>query len=48
MMVRGGLINGWEKKRNKRQRRKGKINPAECSYKEYQGEIRKPFISEAM
>ena len=30
MVVWGGLTNSWEKKRSKRQRRKGKINPSEC------------------
>ena len=30
MAVRGGLINICEKKRNKKQRRKGKIDPCEC------------------
>ena len=30
MAVWGGLTNSWEKKRSKRQRRKGKIYPFEC------------------
>ena len=30
MAVWGGLINSCEKKRNKKQRRKGKIYPFEC------------------
>ena len=30
MVVWGGLTNSWEKKRNKSQRRKGKIYPSEC------------------
>ena len=30
MVVWGGLINCWEKKRSYRQRRKGKIYPFEC------------------
>ena len=30
MIVWGGLTNSWEKKRSKRQRRKGKIYPSEC------------------
>ena len=30
MAVWGGLTNSCEKKRSKRQRRKGKINPFEC------------------
>ena len=30
MVVWGGFTNSWEKKRNKRQRRKGKIYPSEC------------------
>ena len=29
MVVWGGLINSWEKKRHERQREKGKINPTE-------------------
>ena len=30
MVVWGGLTNSWEKKRSKKQRRKGKIYPFEC------------------
>ena len=30
MVVRGGPANSYEKKRNERQRRKGKIQPVEC------------------
>ena len=30
MAVWRGLTNSYEKKRNERQRRKGKINPSEC------------------
>ena len=30
MVDRGGLTDSCEKKRNKRQRRKGKIYPTEC------------------
>ena len=30
MVIWGGLTNSWEKKRSKRQRRKGKIHPSEC------------------
>ena len=30
MVVWGGLTNSWEKKRSKKQRRKGKILPFEC------------------
>ena len=30
MVVWGGLTDSWEKKRSKRQRRKGKIYPFEC------------------
>ena len=30
MVVWGGLMNSWEKKRRKRQRRKGKIHLTEC------------------
>ena len=42
MVVWGGLINSWEKKRGKRQRRKGKYIPIWMQIsKEEQGEIRK-------
>ena len=34
IVVWGGLTNSWEKKRSERHRRKGKIYPAECSFKE--------------
>ena len=34
MAVWGGLTNSCEKKRSENQRRKGKIYPSECSYKE--------------
>ena len=30
MAVWGGLTNSWEKRRSKKQRRKGKIYPFEC------------------
>ena len=30
IVVWGGLTNSWEKKRSKRKRRKGKMNPFEC------------------
>ena len=30
IVVWGGLTNSWEKKRSKRQKRKGKIQPSEC------------------
>ena len=30
MVVRGGFTNSCEKKRSKRQRRKGKLYPSEC------------------
>ena len=30
MIVQGDLTNSWEKKRSRRQRRKGKIYPSEC------------------
>ena len=45
MALSGGLRNSYEKKRSKRQRRKGKIYPFECSFKEEQGE-RKPSSSD--
>ena len=42
MVVWGGLTNSCEKKRSEKQRRKGKIEASECSFKEQQGKIRKP------
>ena len=39
MVVLGNLTNSWEKKRNERQRRKGKIYPCKC--REQQGKIGK-------
>ena len=30
MAVWGGLTNSYEKKRNEKQRRKGKLDPCEC------------------
>ena len=43
MVVFRGLTNSWEKKRSKRQRRKGKMLPVWMqSSSEKQGEIRKP------
>ena len=43
MAVEGGLTNNCEKKRSKRQRRKGKIYPFECRVpKNSKGGIRNP------
>ena len=42
MAVWGGLTNSCEKKRSKKKRRNVKIYLFECSFKEQQGEIRKP------
>ena len=43
MVVRGGLANSCEKKRNEEQRRKGKILPFECRVPKNSKEIiRKP------
>ena len=43
MVVWGGLINRWEKKRSERQKRKGKVHPFECrvpkNSKERQGRL---------
>ena len=47
MIVWGGLTNSWEKKRSKKQRRRGKIYPFEC--KEFQRISRrekKAFLSD--
>ena len=43
MVVSGGLTNSSEKKRNERQRRKGKIYPSEFRVPKNSKEIRKPF-----
>ena len=42
MVVGGGLTNSCEKKRSKKQRRKGKIFPFECRVPKSSQEIRKP------
>ena len=39
----GGLTNSCEKKRSKKQRRKGKIYSFECRLPKNSKEIRKPF-----
>ena len=47
MAVWGGLTNSLEKKKSKKQRRKGKIYPFECRVpKNGQGEIKKAFLSD--
>ena len=48
MAVWGSLTNSWEKKRSKRQRRKGKIYPIECRVSENSKERgkKKVFLSE--
>ena len=45
MAVWGGLTNSWEKKRSKRQRRKGKIYPSECRVPKKSKE-KKEFLSD--
>ena len=45
MVVWGGLTNSWEKKRSKRQRRKGKIYPSECRVAKKRRD-KKAFLSE--
>ena len=40
-----GLINNWEKKKSKRQRRKGKIYPFECRVPENRRGDKKAFLS---
>jgi len=42
----GGLANSWEKKRIKRQRRKGKIYPTECRVQRIARRDKKGFVSE--
>ena len=46
MVVWGGLTNSWEKKKHKRQRRKGKINPCECTVPKNSKESKKAFLSD--
>ena len=46
IVVWGGLTNSWEKKRNERQRRKGKIYPSECRVPEKARKDKKSFLSE--
>ena len=46
MVVWGGLTNSWEKKRRKRQRRKGKIYPFECTVPKNSKESKKAFLSD--
>ena len=41
----GGLINIWEKKRQERQRRKGKIYPFECRVPKNSKRDKKAFLS---
>ena len=42
----GGLTNSWEKKRNKRQRRKGKIYAFECRFQRIARRDKKAFLSD--
>ena len=42
----GGLTNSYEKKRCKRQRRKGKIYPSECRVPKNSKERKKAFLSD--
>ena len=46
MAVRGDLKNRCEKKRNGKQRRKGKINPSECRFQTIARREVKTFLSE--
>ena len=46
MLVWGGLTNSWEKKRSKRQRRKGKIYPLECRFQRIARRDKKAFLSD--
>ena len=46
VVVQGGLTNRWEKKRSKRQRRKGKIYPFECRVpKNTKERLKKAFLN---
>ena len=46
MAVRGGLANSCEKKRSKKQRRKGKIYPFECRVERIAKRDKKAFLSD--
>ena len=46
MAVYGGLINSCEKKRSKKQRRKGKIFPSECRVPKNSKERKKAFLND--
>ena len=46
MAVWGGLTNSCEKKRSKKQRRKGKINPLECRVPKIAKRDKKAFLSD--
>ena len=46
MAVWGGLTNSCEKKRRKKQRRKGKIFPFECSVQRIARRDKKAFLSD--
>ena len=46
MVVSGSLTNSYEKKRSKRQRRKGKIYPSECKFQRIARRDKKVFLSD--
>ena len=46
MVVEEGLTNSYEKKRSKRQRRKGKIYPPECRVPKNSKERQESFLSD--
>ena len=46
MVVRGGFTNSYEKKRSKRQRRKGKIYPFAAEFQRIARRDKKPFLSD--
>ena len=46
MVVRRGLTNSCEKKRTKRQKRKGKIYPSECRFPRRARRDKKAFLSD--
>ena len=46
MAIRGGLTNSFEKKRNEKQRSKGKIHPFECRVPRNTRRDKKAFLSD--
>ena len=46
MVVWGGLINSWEKKRSKRQRKKGKVYPFKAEFQSIARKDKNAFLSD--